>query len=406
MKITIQTVKCFIKDRVWIRAAALSYTTLFSIIPILALLFAIAKGFGFTNIMERFLRDGIVENGSVDTVMNLIDNYLTYTQGGNGVFIGVGIIMLLWAVIALADSIEGNMNTIWDVKKPRSYFRKLTDYMAIFIVFPLIIVMYAGVSIFMTTIYQNLTSYELISSFLHICIKLAPYILSGLVMTGLFLFIPNTKVKFKNAFIPGMITGIVFQAFLYIYIQIQMSVSSYNAIYGSFAIIPMFMLWADISWSIVLFGVEMSYVSQNIELYNFGQEADNVSRRYHDFLCVVVMSLICKRFEQGGEPYTASELSDDGEIPIRLTNRLLNELETAGLIHGISSDAKAETEQYLPAIAISKLSVGHLLSTLESYGCEDFKIDHTKEFSKQWDAFIVYKQEMYSKSDEILLKNL
>lgn len=406
MKITIQTVKCFIKDRVWIRAAALSYTTLFSIIPILALLFAIAKGFGFTNIMERFLRDGIVENGSVDTVMNLIDNYLTYTQGGNGVFIGVGIIMLLWAVIALADSIEGNMNTIWDVKRPRSYFRKLTDYMAIFIVFPLIIVMYAGVSIFMTTIYQNLTSYELISSFLHICIKLAPYILSGLVMTGLFLFIPNTKVKFKNAFIPGMITGIVFQAFLYIYIQIQMSVSSYNAIYGSFAIIPMFMLWADISWSIVLFGVEMSYVSQNIELYNFGQEADNVSRRYHDFLCVVVMSLICKRFEQGGEPYTASELSDAGEIPIRLTNRLLNELETAGLIHGISSDAKAETEQYLPAIAISKLSVGHLLSTLESYGCEDFKIDHTKEFSKQWDAFIVYKQEMYSKSDEILLKNL
>ena len=406
MKITIQTVKCFIKDRVWIRAAALSYTTLFSIIPILALLFAIAKGFGFTNIMERFLRDGIVENGSVDTVMNLIDNYLTYTQGGNGVFIGVGIIMLLWAVIALADSIEGNMNTIWDVKRPRSYFRKLTDYMAIFIVFPLIIVMYAGVSIFMTTIYQNLTSYELISSFLHICIKLAPYILSGLVMTGLFLFIPNTTVKFKNAFIPGMITGIVFQAFLYIYIQIQMSVSSYNAIYGSFAIIPMFMLWADISWSIVLFGVEMSYVSQNIELYNFGQEADNVSRRYHDFLCVVVMSLICKRFEQGGEPYTASELSDAGEIPIRLTNRLLNELETAGLIHGISSDAKAETEQYLPAIAISKLSVGHLLSTLESYGCEDFKIDHTKEFSKQWDAFIVYKQEMYSKSDEILLKNL
>ena len=224
MKITIQTVKCFIKDRVWIRAAALSYTTLFSIIPILALLFAIAKGFGFTNIMERCLRDGIVENGSVDTVMNLIDNYLTYTQGGNGVFIGVGIVMLLWAVIALADSIEGNMNTIWDVKRPRSYFRKLTDYMAIFIVFPLIIVMYAGVSIFMTTIYQNLTSYELISSFLHICIKLAPYILSGLVMTGLFLFIPNTKVKFKNAFIPGMITGIVFQAFLYIYTDTDVGV--------------------------------------------------------------------------------------------------------------------------------------------------------------------------------------
>ena len=404
MKITIQTVKCFIKDRVWIRAAALSYTTLFSIIPILALLFAIVNGFGFSNLMERLLRNGMTENSSIDMVMTFIDNYLEYAK--SGVFIGIGIAMLLWAIFNLADSIEGNINAIWDIKKQRSYFRKLTNYMGLYIVLPAIFILYATVSIFMTTIYERMVEYYIIGSFVHICIKLAPYVLSGLIMTGLFFFIPNTKVKFKNAFIPGMITGIVFQAFLYIYIQIQMSVSSYNAIYGSFAIIPMFMLWADISWSIILFGVEMSYVSQNIELYNFGKEADNVSRRYHDFLCVVVMSLICKRFEQGGEPYTASELSDAGEIPIRLTNRLLNELEVAGLIHGVTSDAKSETEHFLPSIAISQLSVGHLLSTLESHGCEDFKIDHTKEFSKQWEAFIVYKEEMYSKSNEILLKNL
>ena len=404
MKITIQTVKCFIKDRVWIRAAALSYTTLFSIIPILALLFAIAKGFGFSNLMERFLRDGSMANGSIDTVMNFIDNYLEYAK--SGVFIGVGVAMLLWAIINLADSIESNMNAIWDVKKQRSYFRKLTDYMALFIVFPLVIILYASVSIFITTIYERLAEYFLISSFVHICIKMAPYLLSGLIMTGLFLFIPNTKVRFKNAFIPGMITGIVFQAFLYIYIQIQMSVSSYNAIYGSFAIIPMFMLWADISWSIILFGVEMSYVSQNIELDNFGQEVDNVSRRYHDFLCVVVMSLICKRFEEGGEPYTASDLSAEGEIPIRLTHRLLDELETVGLIRGFSADAKSEIEHYLPAMAISKLSVGRLLSTLEGHGCEDFKIDHTKEFSNQWKTFIGYKEEIYTKSNNILLKDL
>ena len=404
LKITIQTIKCFIKDRVWIRAAALSYTTLFSIIPILALLFAIAKGFGFSNLMERLLRGNAVQNNTVDMVMTFIDNYLEYAK--SGVFIGVGIAMLLWAIINLADSIESNMNAIWDVKKQRSYFRKLTDYLALFIVFPLVIILYAAVSIFMTTIYQRLAEYYIISSFVHICIKLAPYVLSGLIMTGLFLFIPNTKVRFRNAFIPGMITGILFQAFLYIYIQIQMSVSSYNAIYGSFAIIPMFMLWADISWSIILFGVEMSYVSQNIEQYNFGQEVDNVSRRYHDFFCVVVMSLICKRFEEGGQPYTANELSDDGEIPIRMTNRLLDELEEVGLIYGFSADAKSEIEHYLPAIDINQLSVGRLLSTIESYGCEDFKIDHTKEFSCQWDAFIGHKQEVYTKSDAILLKDL
>lgn len=404
LKITIQTIKCFIKDRVWIRAAALSYTTLFSIIPILALLFAIAKGFGFSNLMEHLLRSDLVENNTVDMIMTFIDNYLEYAK--SGVFIGVGVAMLLWAIVNLADSIEGNMNAIWEVKKQRSYFRKLTDYMALFIVFPIIIILYAGISIFMTTIYERLAEYYLISSFVHICIKLAPYALSGFIMTGLFIFIPNTKVKFLNAFIPGMITGIIFQAFLYIYIQIQMSVSSYNAIYGSFAIIPMFMLWADISWSIILFGVEMSYVSQNIEQYNFGQEVDNVSRRYHDFMCVVVMSLISKRFQQGGTPYTANELSDAGEIPIRLTNRLLDELEEVGLIQGFSADTKSETEHYLPAIDINQLSVGRLLSTIESYGCEDFKIDHSKEFSNQWNALIGHKEEIYTKSNGILVKDL
>ncbi len=118
------------------------------------------------------------------------------------------------------------------------------------------------------------------------------------------------------------------------------------------------------------------------------------------------MSHICKRIEQGGLPYTASELSDEGEIPIRLTNRLLNELEAIGLIYGISNDTKSEIEHYLPAVAISKLSVGRLLSTLESHGCEDFKIDHTKEFSSQWDAFIGHKEEMYLKTNDILLKDL
>ena len=404
LKITIQTIKCFIKDRVWIRAAALAYTTLFSIIPILALLFAIAKGFGFSNLMERLLRGNAVENNTVDMVMTFIDNYLEYAK--SGVFIGIGIAMLLWAIINLADSIESNMNAIWEVKKPRSYFRKLTDYLALFIAFPLVIILYATISIFMTTVYQQLTEFYIISSFVHICIKLAPYVLSGLIMTVLFIFIPNTKVRFRNAFIPGMITGFLFQAFLYIYIQIQMSVSSYNAIYGSFAIIPMFMLWANISWSIILFGVEMSYVSQNIEQYNFGQEVDNVSRRYHDFFCVVVMSLICKRFEQGGQPYTANELSDDGQIPIRMTNRLLDELEEVGLIYGFSADAKSETEHFLPAIDINQLSVARLLATIESHGCEDFKIDHTKEFKCQWDALVGHKQETYDNSSSTLLKDL
>ena len=118
------------------------------------------------------------------------------------------------------------------------------------------------------------------------------------------------------------------------------------------------------------------------------------------------MSLICKRFEKGELPYTASELSDAGEIPIRLTHRLLDELEAVGLIYGFSSDAKSDIEHYLPAMAISQLSVGRLLSTLESHGCEDFKIDHTKEFSNQWNAFIGHKEEMYSKTNEILLKDL
>lgn len=158
---------------------------------------------------------------------------------------------------------------------------------------------------------ENMEDFVLLAPLMKFLVRLVPFILTWAMFTGLFVFMPNTKVKLKYAIIPGIIAGTAFQAFQYLYIGSQIWVSRYNAIYGSFAAIPMFLLWAQISWGICLYGAELCYVAQNLRNYSFSKETANISRRYHDFLCILIMSLICKRFETEETPYTAETLSDE-----------------------------------------------------------------------------------------------
>lgn len=406
LKVVYLSVKRYVGNRVQIRAKALTYSTVFSLVPILALLFAIARGFGFSNLLESLLRKGIALGGeTMDTVMAFIDSYLEHTHGG--IFIGIGLIVLLWAIISLTSNIEQSMNQIWGVKKQRSVFRKVTDYFSMFLLLPIFIICLGGWSIFMSTIYQNISGMLLISSFVNFLVKLAPYVLAGLVFTGMFCFFPNTKVQFRHAIIPGLITGFIFQAFFYFYINIQVKVSAYNAIYGSFALIPLLLFFIMIAWCIILFGVELTYVSQNMRQYSFSEDVDNVSSRFGQFACVLLLSLICKRFRDGGEPFTTSELAQEGDIPYRLAEQVLDELEEDGLVCPIGAiDAKADDIRYMPTSDVSRLTVGQVLRTLDTCGSEDFKTDFGSRFAGQWQAVMECKEACYQTGADTLLTDL
>ena len=402
IKIVLLSIRQFTADRIPVRASALTYSTLLSIIPILALLFAIARGLGFDALMETQFRTSVTQQ-QAELIITWVNSYLEHAQ--SGIFIGVGLIMLLWTVLILTDNIERSFNAIWQVKHPRTVFRKITDYFSMLLLLPLLIVISSGLTIFMTTYVKQMDNYLLLGPVLKFLVRMIPYTLTWGMFIGLFVFIPNTKVRLSHAILPGILAGSAFQAFQYFYINSQIWVSNYNAIYGSFAAIPMFLLWTQISWTICLLGAEMSYISQNLDAFSFDKETENISRRYHDFFCTIILAAICKRFEQIQVPYTAEELSREHRIPIRLTKRILYELQDMHLIYEAVSDEKGRDITYIPGVDINRLTVGMLLTKLDMNGSEDFKIDNAR-YPNSWKVLVKARKEFTEQNNRILLKDL
>lgn len=393
----------YISDNISGHASALTYSSIFATVPILAIVFAIGRGFGYGALVEEKIRENLSMNQSfADTILNFINSYLEHTQ--SGIFIGVGLLLLLYTIIQLTSNIEYSFNTIWQVKKPRSVYRRITDYVSVFLLLPILIVVTSGLSIFMVTIAKSLPDYMLLNSTVKLIISLSPYILNGLMFTGLYMYMPNTNVRFTASVVPGFIIGILFQFLQYLYIHSQIWVSSYNAIYGSFAALPMFMLWVQISWMICLFGAELSYANQNLENYNYANDISRLSRRYHDFLLILVLSKICKRFEKGMIPYTAHGLSAEHQMPIRLVNDLLFELTEIKLIIEVNEDRTKPT-YFTPAEDINRMTVGYVMARLERNGRENIKID-LQDFKRHWRTMNEVKAKHQSEDLSMLVKDL
>ena len=336
VKVIVIAVRTFLDDKVMTKAAALTYSTLFAIVPILALIFAIARGFGFENIVTSLLKNGIIgENESLNTVMQFIDGYMQYVS--SGAFIGIGLLFLLWSVYSLADGIEANLNMIWHVKQARGMGRKITDYFSLILLIPIGIICLSGLSVATRSILEGMEGYLLLGGFVQFLISAMPFLLAGLIFTGFYMFMPNTKVKFKYAIIPGIIAGCLFQLLQNLYFKGQFSLSSYNAIYGGFAALPLFLFWLNLSWSIILFGCELAYVSQNNDNFNYFKEPDKISRRHEDFYCLMVMALICKRFNKGLPSLKMKEIVKKLQIPHRYVISSLDTLTDAGLLETVTT---------------------------------------------------------------------
>lgn len=258
----------------------------------------------------------------LDKAFEFVESYLAQAQGG--VIIGIGLILLLYTVISLISSIEDTFNDIWQINKSRPWFRKISDYLALFVILPILMTSSSGIAIFVSTLQNSfLQHYVFLTPIVELCLHITPYVFTSLAFAGLYIALPNTKVKVINGLIAGIIAGCAFQFFQLVYISGQIWVSKYNAIYGSFAALPLLLLWLQLSWLICLFGAELSYASQNVKKFSFERDSKNISRRYKDFLTLLIASLIIKRFANGEKPYTADELSDSYRIPIRVTTQIL-----------------------------------------------------------------------------------
>ena len=395
----------FTQDRLVNKAAALTYSTLLAIVPILAIVFAIARGFGFDDLIREQILTGFGGSSeAVEVILEFVNSYLSQTR--SGVFIGIGLILLFYTVLVLINNLEITFNRIWQVKKARSMYRKITDYSSMLLLIPVLLVVSGGLSIYMSTALKHVEDYTLLAPLGKFLIRLIPFALTWFMFTGLYIFMPNTKVKFKYALVAGILAGTAHQAFQFLYISSQLWVSRYNAIYGSFAALPMFLLWLQISWTICLFGAQLTYATQNIRNFSFDKDTRNISHRYREFVSILIMSLICKRFEGNEPPYTAEEISEQGQIPIQLAHRTLYELQEIRLIHEVIRDEKSEDIAYQPSMDINRLNVALLLDRLDTHGSEDFKIDKEKAFDDEWEVLMKAKEEYYKSAEKVLLKDL
>jgi membrane protein len=376
----------FNADSISNKAAALTYSTLLSIVPILAILFGIARGFGFDNLLRQQIEQGLLGNNeTTKQIFQFVDSYLSQTTGG--VFLGVGLIALLWTFISLVNNMESIFNDIWYVKKSRTAYRKLTDYFSMLILMPILIIVSGGLSIFMSTLVSKIEGYTLLAPMIKFLISLIPYVLSWLMFTALYVFMPNTSVKILYALIAGLIAGSLFQAFQYLYISGQVWVSKYNAIYGSFAALPLFLLWLQVSWTICILGAQLTHIMQNFKRYDNYKEVNNASYEYRNYLAVVLMSVICKQYANGNEkPYSARQLSNICHIPIQLTQMVLNELMEADLLIMNAPD-KSQEEIYLPASGCVDITLAETIDRLSTkgFGFKDFKVDWQKQFHQHYD---------------------
>ena len=357
IKTIILAIRGFQSENLQTRASALTYNTMLAIVPLLAVLLGIAKGFGFQNTVREELLDYFPGHQlELDKAFEFVDSYLAQAQGG--VIIGIGLILLLYTVISLISSIEDTFNDIWQINKSRPWFRKISDYLALFVILPVLMTSSSGIAIFVSTLQNSfLQHYVFLTPIVELCLHITPYVFTSLAFAGLYIALPNTKVKVVNGLIAGIIAGCAFQFFQLVYISGQIWVSKYNAIYGSFAALPLLLLWLQLSWLICLFGAELSYASQNVKKFSFERDSKNISRRYKDFLTLLIASLIIKRFANGEKPYTADELSDSYRIPIRVTTQILYMLTELKIITEVVVGNDDRVIHYQPAMDINQISV-------------------------------------------------
>jgi membrane protein len=264
-------IRFFTEKRVMTQASALTYSTLLAIVPMLAVVFAIARGFGYNKYIEVWFREVLASQPQVaDAIISFVNSYLIHTK--SGIFLGVGLIFMLYTVLMLVNNVEETFNQIWQVNNSRPIIRSFANYLAMFFLFPIIIVISTGLSIFMETVAGKMDDFVILEPIVHKLFSFFPFMLMSLLFIFLYVYMPNTKVRFSCAIIPGILAGLAMYLLQIAYIHSQLWVTGYNAIYGSFAALPLFMLWVQISWAICLFGAQLTYTNQNLNRIGFNLE--------------------------------------------------------------------------------------------------------------------------------------
>jgi membrane protein len=354
-------------DGCMLRASALTYTTLLSIVPLLALMVSVLKGFGVQNVLEPLILDKLAI-GSVE-VVSTIFRYIENTHFGR---LGtLGLIFLVLSVLTLLSNIEKSFNYIWRVKETRSLLRRFSDYFSVVLFSPLFILAAVSMSSSLQsqTLVQHLLETAYIGEAVLLIFKLAPFVAMWAAFVFLYLFMPNTRVRFVSALIGGIFGGTLWQLVQWGYVHFQVGVAKYNAIYGTMAALPIFIVWLYVSWVIVLLGLELTYALQNASTMRQELGDEQINFVSWQRLALTVLLLVGEAFYAGLSPWTKERICAELKLPARKASELLADLVRLGLLAAVQ-DARGEITAYQPGRAPENLSLHDLLEMLRKDGAE------------------------------------
>ena len=411
LRIFLLTVRGFDEDRCFTRASSLTFYTLLSIVPVVAMLFGVAKGFGFEKILENELRELVLKLPGQEEVVTKVIEYaqsLLETAKG-GVIAGIGLVLLFWSVVKVLSNIEASLNDIWEIKEPRSWGRKFSDYLAVMLISPMLILVSSSATVFITTQITQLTKQiellGMISPLIFLSFKLIPYLLIWVLFTVIYVLMPNTKVSLKAGLVAGIIAGTIFQIVQWGYISFQVGTARYNAIYGSFAALPLFLMWVQISWWVVLFGAELSFAHQNVGTYEYEPDSGKVSPGFKRVLTLQIAHLLIKNFANGERPLTDVEIGTRLKMPIRLVHNILYDLVESRVI----SETTTAVDQrfgYQPARDINTLTITYVVDALDQTGTNNIPVERNQEFNALTEAIDKFREQMEASPANRLLKDI
>ncbi len=384
-----------------VRSAALSFYTIMSLVPILALIFVIFKGFGMEESFNNYLYELFPKyHILIDQIVIFIKNLLERTKGG--IMAVSAFFVLLWAVIQVFGNIESAFNNIWEVKRSRSFARRFSVYMAVIILVPILLLaansLYIGVRARVELFTGSIVA--------EILFSIAAAALIILMFSLIYWVIPNTEVKYKNALKAGTVAGAGFIIFQVAYVWIQGNLSSYNAIYGTFAAIPLFLLWLQTSWQILLFGGELSFAMQNIRDFEAERQSEDVSYDNRCKIMIATMVVVIRNFLDGETLSTPEKVAEEVGVPVRTVRDVAYELETDGLLLFVHNEKTDKIDTMAPARDPHSLRFYDVINCVTAHGSEMPGILETPLMKRIDKTYEKVKGDVRDSNDNILLTDL
>lgn len=393
----------FMQDRCMLRASALTYSSLLAIVPMLALTFALLKAFGVQNSLEPMILEKL-NVGSQEVVASIL-TYVDNTQVGKlGVF---GLLFLLVAVTSLLSNIEDSFNHVWGVKGMRPLIRRFSDYLSVLMVGPVLVISAMSMTSSLTSnrLVQRLIDMEVVGSMILTLFKMGPYLLMWVAFAILYVFMSNTRVEWPAAFAGGILGGTLWQLAQWSYVNFQVGVAKYNAIYGTMAALPIFMIWVYISWNIVLLGLEFTYARQNLQTGGRDLHGFEVSRNSYERVALILLTVLAGRFYRAEKPLGKERLALLVGVPPRLCGHILTELVGLGYVSEICVRS-TNRRRYQLGRAAESMSVASILEGLRGHGEEVLHLADLPEVKAAGDALRRLSDLRQEQLGQVSLKSL